>query len=35
MKFILIGPIYLLISIPANAFVFFYNMYTISHEELD
>ena len=32
-KFMIIGPIYLLISIPVNGLVFFFNMYTISHEE--
>jgi hypothetical protein len=34
-KFILVGPIYLLLSIPVNAFVFFYNMYTIAHDTGD
>ena len=34
-KFILIGPLYLLFSIPVNAVVFFYNMYTVSDEERD
>jgi hypothetical protein len=34
-KFILIGPIYLMISIPINAFVFFYNMYSHIHDDDD
>ena len=34
-KFIFIGPLYLLISIPINAFVFFYNMYTKQQAPID
>jgi len=31
-KFIIIGPFYLIVSIPANAIVFFYNLYTKAHD---
>ena len=32
LKFMFLGPIYLLVSIPVNAFVFSYNIYTASNE---
>ena len=34
-KFMFIGPIYLLVSIPVNAFVFSYNIYTASNDDSD
>ena len=35
LKFILLGPFILILSIPVNGFVFFYNMYTKAHDADD
>jgi len=34
-KFMILGPMYLLMSIPLNSFVFFYNLYTQEPERND